>query len=1475
MLQWLLGAMFGLLIGAFTVLQLPSVQNHLFTKLLQHLSHTTQFTITHQRFQLKWLYHASLTGLTIKDPQDNHMLAVDQLSLKVNPFQLLMDRFVTLQTVSIRGAQVHLRKEGKEGYNMHSLLQRLGGNTTLAPDTPTSWVIDSASLQAIEFSIEDPQTAPLQDAFDYNHLKVHQINAELANLKAQASKFEVDIRHFTCKHVDRPLFVAHLSTSLVLAPGSIQCQALQLQTENSILRGSCTVTYDPSALPTAFYNSAYMQAHLDNTVLASEELGIFVPYFKQHQTAYSLCGELAGKVNDFHIKDLQLAFGERGNHLKGNLSLRGLPKLQETVFDIELQQGVLHPKDLLPYLEENHYQLLEAFALVKPQGHIYGKQDNFIAKATLDTDLGKITTDLVFRIDPAAQLATYKGALATHDFELGIWLNNRAVQQLDMQGQIDGKGLSLGTAHFQLAANIAKLGFNNYEYENIYTKGAFAQAFFQGQITVDDPHLQLQADAVIDLSKDKDHIAIQGDLARACLQALQLTDTHATLSTQLSIVLQGLSLDNSKLDAQLNALCFGLADKEVHLDSLYVHADQGIFGSLLELDSELVALKAEGNVAYTTLASDFKQFLQGFQRRLTHSELSPPKNTLRPYTFTYQIHCKDINPLLRVFTTDAYVAPGAQLEGSFAQHEVTAFSLKLAEVDTLAFKQHTWKDTQLVLLARQAQDSPAVSATVQLASKEQQWGTRNTTEDLACGISWENDQIDFTSTLGPTGHQNQLNVQGQAVLLDSTIELVLGPSSIKLADHQWHVHPAHRITIGKAGAQFQNFAWVSEKQQVSLNGILSADPSQGLHLKVKNFSLDNLNLFVNKQLTGALNAAAVLQGVLGQPHIDSDITLEQLTIDNFLVGDVHAKTSWANALKRLYLEGQVAYLAKQTVVIQGFYEPPKGENSLQLVANFSHAQLAAWEPLVADDLSQLAGELSGTIYIKGSPANPRITGGASITDAAVRVNYLNALYHVNGELTLADQVIHINKLALADGQQGQAVLQGLVTHRGLEALQIELTGSMVQFKLLDTAVEDNKHFYGTGILSGSVSVAGPISNLAIHMQAKTAAGTRMYIPISEARNTVTQAGFIRFVNLKTKYQAKAAQARQVAWKGLQLTMLLEITPDAYTELILNAESGTVIKGRGNGNLQIAVDTEGALRMAGGFEFSEGEYRFSLYPIVNKTFKILPQSKITWTDSPYEGVLAVQATYEQRATLAPLLKAMGVIGGDKAKQKYPVQVLVALGGALLSPDMHFQVNFLAYPSDVASQTAISNFQQKAAEDALYLANQVVSLVIFRGFAEAALTDTGKDTVSRSLSELVAQQLGRLIANLDEKLELDTDVDLEELRNKGLESLRFKLSRSFLDGRLRVSREGGFGVGAADAAKVGQIVGDWTVEYCLTQDGRLRAKLYNKNVANPTYVGTDRAAAALGGFSLLYIRGFNQWRELFGGGKQAPKKVSKEK
>lgn len=144
-------------------------------------------------------------------------------------------------------------------------------------------------------------------------------------------------------------------------------------------------------------------------------------------------------------------------------------------------------------------------------------------------------------------------------------------------------------------------------------------------------------------------------------------------------------------------------------------------------------------------------------------------------------------------------------------------------------------------------------------------------------------------------------------------------------------------------------------------------------------------------------------------------------------------------------------------------------------------------------------------------------------------------------------------------------------------------------------------------------------------------------------------------------------------------LLLEITPDAHIALTLAEKTGDAIKGRAKGNIKLEVDTKGMLTAESEFEFLEGVYNFSLYRIVNRTFKILPESKITWYDSPTQGILDVKAVHGQGAALASLLDNAVVSG--QGINKYPV--LVGLQGALLSPTKSFAVDFLDYPGEFSN------------------------------------------------------------------------------------------------------------------------------------------------------------------------------------------------
>jgi hypothetical protein len=83
---------------------------------------------------------------------------------------------------------------------------------------------------------------------------------------------------------------------------------------------------------------------------------------------------------------------------------------------------------------------------------------------------------------------------------------------------------------------------------------------------------------------------------------------------------------------------------------------------------------------------------------------------------------------------------------------------------------------------------------------------------------------------------------------------------------------------------------------------------------------------------------------------------------------------------------------------------------------------------------------------------------------------------------------------------------------------------------------------------------------------------------------------------------------------------------------------------------------------------------------------------------------------------------------------------------------------------------------------------------------------------------------------------------------------------LDGRLRVSRDGGFtdNQGNASAAS---IIGDWQAEYLLTEDGVYRLRIFNRNNYN-TFTSLSLTQNVLTyGASVTQNVSFNSFSELF--------------
>lgn len=1468
--QWLLVAILIPVAILIAISQLPYLQNMLLKKFTQQLSRDTQFSIQYQKFQFKWFQEAFITGLEIKDPSARTMLFVDHLVFEINPIHILLNKSITIEEAKMAGAQVHIIKNDDEAFNSDVFIQKIktmGQQKATRHKTPRAFVIKRVFLKNVAFLLDNQRIPPLQDRFDLKHIKLNQIEAQLTNLRATAGTIEMNIDQLTCNHVNSPLSIVKLHTFFRISQTGMEFTQLNLQTEHSHIKDTILFTYAGTKALSQFVDSVEVNAHLDNSVIHTSELAIFVPYFKQYDTHYSLSGSLKGKVKDFHIADLNFNFGQQNSRVKGNVSLKGLPNFQKVFIKADLATGKIATTDISPYIGEQHYKAIEKLRYLAIKGNFVGSPQDFAVAGTLDTDLGTIRAAINLKRRPSPQYASYKGVIAVNDFALGTLLNAKELQKLTMDGQIEGKGLTLETADFQLKARVGKLGLHHYEYKNIYTNGSFTKERFQGSLTINDPHLKFEANTDIDLSDGKDVIAIHGSLATASLKALHIMNKKATLRTKFAIALRGLSLDKVMSNATFSQLSFHLEDKYLDLDMLHIYTDSATKKRIF-IDAPPITIKAEGDFSYTTLIKDVRQLVRKYTSFFTNAKQSLEEQALQEYCIDYSIHLKDINPLLSLFTSAFYIAPNTILQGSFSQHQQTTFSLYTSQIDSLAFKKNRFIQPYFEFTASKSADHQEVVAWGQFTATKQEEGAPDATTPLLVDVLWKNDQINFRSALGQDNSQNQIDLKGSVALFGSITEIKLTPSILRVLDREWQIHPQNLIILANSSIKFKDFSLFSDNQKISLTGVISSEPTETLHLHLENFLLSNFNPILSCQLAGKVNGSATLQNISQKSLIESNILVKDCLVNNFLVGDVTCQTNREAYSEKLNIVFEVERLKKKIVHIVGCYNPVKTKNSLQLTVNFSNTQLSMLEPFVDTLFSQLDGTLNGTINIKGSLTDPQITGNGKIRDATLRINYLNTRYGFAGDLVFSSQAIHVTNLKLSDDQAGRATLTGAVFHEKFTNFTLDLQGIMTKFKVLNTTFKDNQEFYGNGIVSGPITLSGPVSNLTIQAKATTEEGTRIYIPMKKDNTAVRQEEYIKFISFEDQVKGKVAPTRSATLKGLKLSLALEVTRDAYTELILDMKNGDIISGKGDGTINLEIDTKGAFNMNGDYVFAEGGYNFSIYKLIGRKFKILPESRITWYGHPHTGLLNIKATYEQRISLAPLLliDEAEINADPDYRKKYPVQVILKLQGEILSPQLDFEVNFQEYPYNTNMQTAIDAFQAKIATDERYLADQVFSLIILKRFtAEEQVNTQGKD-VGRSLSEFFSSRLSSIASELDKNLEVDVDIDLTELDK----NLQLRLAYTFLEGRLRIAKEGTVGSShGREATTTTALIGDWTVEYILTKDGQLTARMYSKSISDPVYLGTHSTPTIVGGFSIKHVKHFNRWKEIFKGKKKEVK------
>ncbi|QCR21361.1 translocation/assembly module TamB domain-containing protein [Pontibacter sp. SGAir0037] len=1457
-----------LFVAAFIAIRIPSVQTKVVQKAAAYISRTIEHEVTIGRVDIAFFKSVVLEEVQVLDRRHNEMFYIGKTEADISVFSIFDPN--TLHIASLELVEPHanlVKYAGTDSLNLSSFIASLGklvASDTTKTSKPFDFSIEELVIKNGKFTYDDFNDPRTAYGMDYFHLNFENISGRFSEIQLDDT-LKVSIHGLTTHEVNSDAKLHNLDTRMTYASTFWEFDNLDLRLNQSNLQDYVRFDYNRFGNFSQFIDSVAMTVNLENSTVYSKDVAVFAPQLREYEEMAKVnSGSFKGTVSKFTARNVDINYG-KNTHLVGRVSADGLPNFKEMFANLRLGPSVINAEDIKHFLPKDAYTIAARLGNVELEGRFLGFYNDFVANGTFNTQLGSLVSDINLKIDDNARTSSYRGYVKTDRFDVGRLLDiSDVIKTISIDGRLAGSGFTLENARVNLNATINQLHILDYNYRNIKANGTLSRQNFIGKVAINDPNLVFNADGEIALARSSQAFNMIGTLQHANLQALRLSDVPFTISTQANLNFSGLQLDSFSGQAKLENTRFTYNGTPIALDSITI--DSKIFENQrsLTLNSDLLALYLQGDFDYTTLIGDMKQLVEEY--KLNFESYDPAiqayynrksATAIREYSLDYNLHLRHANPLIKLFIPELSIANYTDVEGSFRYGNTAIFNL-YTNIDTIAYNDHLFFQNTIELNTSKLQLSPDVLSSLLFTSARQQLLESNETQDFYLEGIWNERNIDFSTSIRQAGANNRATITGDLNFLENQVQIVFDRSNITLQENPWVFTPENTIYISNRGKtiEFENFLISNLNQTISIQGVLSDAPDSRLNVQVQDFDMANLNPLISMKLAGRLNAEVMLQGIYNNTVANASINLDSLYMDNILVGSIVGRTEWNGTQQLMNVDVGVHYNNAKVLSVTGNYRPNDEVNQLDLLAVSENAQLKLVEPLLTPILSHLEGTMEGRIRVLGTLAAPQLSGSVMVNNGQFLFDYLGTTYRFSDRVYLAPNSISFRNARVQDIYGNTATVNGGISHEGFENMQLDMEARYRNFMVLNTTQEQNELYYGTAFGTGTASVTGPADDLTVRVRARSDANTRIVLPLDN-QTEVTRRKFIRFVNTTatdTTGVATATDNPEIDLSGINLDFDLDVTNNAYFEIIIDRQTGDIIRGSGQGQVRMTIDTRGDFNMYGGFEILNGAYNLNLLEgVVSREFKVVPGGTLSWNGDPLTGLMDLRATYSQTTSLRDI--------APDIQGRYPVTAVIDLKGELLTPNINLGLSFEELPQDIESSASIQAFKSNVNNDPNELNRQVFSLLVLRRLSQPGTFAFNEAAgAAGSLGNLLSAQLSSFLNNLDNNLEID--IGLDGLDQNALTNLNVRLSYTFFEGRLRVTSQSGFAnsatagtAGATGAAPGYQ--GDWSLEYYITPSGELRGRLeYNTQPRSFANRVVNRQS-----LSILHTKRFNRFGELF--------------
>ncbi len=1406
----------------YSILRIPVVQTRTVNYISQELARELDSEISIGRVSISFFNKISLNEVYISDQNGDTLAYIHRLVAGIGPIST-KKKSIHFTSVNFDGFFMNLHKNSDGVNNLKFLVRHFKKNDDSIEKESWKIFATEMELKNSRLYVSRFDTTPKPNGINYSDLRFLNMNIKATDFAFFNDSVLANFQHIEVQE-QSGFSVNHIEGKFIINPVFLSLEDAHLHTGSSnIAINNLDFYYQDYDGLSDFVEHVSMEIYVSDSEVSFTDIAAFAPSLEGMNDLLHLEAYVSGKIGSLSCRYVDLKYGEK-TRFSGDIQFMGLPDIDHTFIHADINSLTSNYKDIenlrLPNLSKAEYAqipaLVNELGLFNYRGFFTGFVADFVAFGELKTDAGTLISDIKLKEDLSLETMYYSGNIETRDFSLQkifpelTWLGG-----INLNFHVEGKS-DAGSINTRLDGLISEIIINNQSIHGISIRGNQDNERFDGFMNIDDEHVSLEFSGLVDFSQDVPYFSFSSIIDTLDLIALGLIagDSIASFKADIQTNFKASSLDDLEGEILLWDVRYTKNNQSIEMNDFSLFADRDEENSFLRVNSSLLDIHIEGLYLFKDIPLLMTQYLTYYfpSLGLKHQRVVDEHN------FQYEIKIKEPDQLLEAFLPKMKIPSGAYISGnmnsskpSFTMNiELPQFEFSSIKLNKgVAFLHADFNDLEFNL------DANNLELTQDFFLEGFEFASISKSDTSAIQLKWKNQSI----------KRNQGDVKAllhiENVLTSNPIfNLDILSSVLVVSDSIWNLKPS-KVQIDGNSLSIESFVASQNRQSIAIDGGLYRGDIDTLVVRLAGIELSDFNSITRNygiETSGVVEgSASLLTGNRGSLFF-SDLVVDSLHLNSEYLGNLIVSSIWNDTLNRVEMFSDLKKGTMNPMRIKGSFQP-KGE-LLDFTIDLDKFNLKAVEPFMVGIFSNVNGIVSQTLNLKGSLSNPQLLGELKVQRAAFTVDYLNTRYFFSDFIQFKPDTILLQSISLTDSEGNQAVMNGRFTHQSFKNFAMNIGIETSNLLVLNTSVFENPDYYGKALAAGVFTISGPLDNILIDINARTNAGTLFNI-LLDAGSDASSGSFVTFVNPnKDDLLDEKEELRMPG--GLRLNFNLEVTPEAEVQLIFDSKMGDIIRGNGQANLKMEINSQGDFTMYGDFTIQKGDYLLTLANFFSRKFKIKEGGSIRWSGSPYEAEMDLIAYYEAQAQLKDLLSD----SSDVYRNKLNVECQIAMTGNLLEPDFQFKIQLPA--SADTEQTILNGLPDNE------LNKQFISLLVINqfqpllGFSLAGGSAFGSSNLSQNTTEILSNQLSHWVSQISN----DFDIGFKYRPGNELstDELEFALRTQLFNDYLTIN--GNLGVGG-QYAYTNTMVGDVEAELKIIESGKLRLKAFNRSNTNLDY------------------------------------------